>query len=89
MNYQWDTNKERTNRRKHGVAFADAVSVLEDDRAITIEDEYPDEERYVTIGMNALGQILVVIYTWRNESIRIISARKATSAEHKEYDKWV
>lgn len=89
MNYQWDFNKERKNRRKHGVAFADAVSVLEDDAAITIEDEHPEEDRYVTIGVNALGQIQVVVYTYRGDSIRIIYARKATSRERKEYERWV
>lgn len=71
------------------MAFADAVSILEDDAAITIDDEHPEEDRYVTIGMNALGQILVVVYTYRGDSIRIISARKATSRERKEYEKWV
>lgn len=88
VNFQWNPAKERINRRKHGIAFADAISVLEDDRAITIDDENIDEDRYITIGMNAMGQILVVIYTWRGESIRIISARNATSAERKEYEKW-
>ena len=63
MNYQWDPSKERINRRKHGIAFADAVAVFEDERALSIEDEYSSEERYVTIGMNTLGQILVVVYT--------------------------
>lgn len=71
------------------MAFADAVSILEDDAAITIDDEHPEEDRYVTIGMNALGQILVVVYTYRGDSIGIISARKATSRERKEYEKWV
>ena len=86
MQYQWDDKKAKSNRRKHGVEFADAVSVLADDFAITIEDDYPDEERFVTIGMDALGRILVVIYTWRGESIRIISARKAIPYERKQYD---
>lgn len=74
MTYEWDPNKERSNRRKHGIAFSDAVSVLEDSRAISIEDDFLDEERYITIGMNALGQILVVVYTWRDENVRVISA---------------
>lgn len=71
------------------MAFADVVSILEDDAAITIDDEHPEEDRYITIGMNALGQILVVVYTYRGDSIRIIYARKATSRERKEYEKWV
>ena len=89
MDFQWDSSKELKNRRKHGIAFSDALSVLEDDRAITIDDDHPEEERYITIGLNALGQLLLVVYTWRGESIRIISARKATSTERKEYKKWI
>jgi uncharacterized DUF497 family protein len=88
MDYQWDKDKEHTNRRKHGVAFADAVAVFADDNAITIEDDHPDEERFVIIGMDALGRILVVVYAWRGESIRIISARKATASECRQYEEW-
>jgi uncharacterized DUF497 family protein len=85
MDYQWDREKARSNMKKHGVAFADAVSVFWDDYAITIEDDYPDEQRFVTIGMDAFGRILVVVYTWRGTKIRIISARKATARERKQY----
>ena len=86
MDYQWDANKSATNLKKHRVDFADAVTVFSDDFALTIPDDYPDEERFVTIGMDALGRILVVIYTWRGDSIRIISARKATNRERKQYE---
>lgn len=86
MTYEWDGNKAKSNRQKHGIDFADAVAVFADDTAITILDEYPDEERFATIGMNALGQILVVVYTWRGDNIRIISARKATRPERKQYE---
>ena len=86
MEYQWDNNKARANLRKHQVDFADAVAVFSDDFAITIEDDHPDEERFVTIGMDSLGRILVVVYTWRGESIRLISARKATKNEQKQYE---
>lgn len=55
MTYEWDENKAKLNRQKHGIDFADAVSVFADDTAITILDEHPDEERFVTIGMNAFG----------------------------------
>ena len=88
MKYQWDAHKERINRQKHGIAFADAVFVLEDERAITIFDSHPEEDRYVTIGMDALGRVLVIVYTWRGEAIRVISARKATATERKEYEQW-
>jgi hypothetical protein len=86
MNYQWDDNKAKTNLKKHKVDFADAVTVFGDDLAVTVEDDNPDEERFVTIGVDALGRILVVVYTWRRESIRLISARKATKGERKEYE---
>ncbi len=72
--------------RKHGVDFADAVTVLDDDRALTIIDPNPDEERFVTMGMDAEGRILVAIFTWREENIRIISARKATQGERNQYE---
>jgi uncharacterized DUF497 family protein len=88
MKYQWDDQKAKSNRQKHGVDFADAATVFADDFAITIEDDHPDEERFITIGMDALGRVLVVVYTWHDESIRIISARKATSREQKEYEQY-
>ena len=87
MDYQWDENKAKANLKKHRVDFADAVSVFSDDTAITVEDDYPDEQRYVTIGLDALQRLLVVIYTWRGESIRLISARKATRQEYKQYER--
>lgn len=85
MDYQWDKAKAASNRRKHGVRFADAVTVFSDENALTIEDHYPDEERFVTLGMDALGRILLVVYTYRGEIIRIISARKATPFEEQQY----
>lgn len=85
VEFEWDIKKAFTNLKKHGIDFADAISVLEDERAITIPDDHPDEERFVTIGMDVLGRILVVIYTWRRNRIRIISARKATATEINQY----
>ena len=62
VEYQWDPVKARLNFRKHGVYFADAVTVLEDERALTIRDAYSDdEERWITLGMDAMGRVLVVI----------------------------
>jgi uncharacterized DUF497 family protein len=86
MSYQWDERKAQVNRRKHGVSFADSVAVFEDDWAITIPDDHPDEERFVTIGRDLLGRILVVVYTWRGDDIRIISARKVTRREREQYE---
>jgi uncharacterized DUF497 family protein len=88
MDYQWDKNKEHSNREKHGIAFADATAVFADDHALTLEDDHPDEERFVTIGMDGFGRILVVVYTWRGERIRIISARKAIASEITQYEEW-
>jgi hypothetical protein len=86
MIYKWDPAKARTNLRKHGIDFADAATVFSDDYALTITDDYADEERFVTIGMDALGRLLVVVFTWRGQHIRIISARKAESYERKQYE---
>jgi uncharacterized DUF497 family protein len=87
VEFEWDERKARTNLRRHRVDFADAATVFEDDRAVTVTDEAPDEERYSTIGLDALGRELVVIYTVRGRRIRIISARRATRRERAEYEK--
>ncbi len=89
MEYEWDANKAQFNRQKHGIDFADAVSVFADNFAITVIDEHPDEERFVTIGMDGLSRILVVVYTWRGDCIRLISARKATRRERQQYEEEV
>ena len=85
VDYEWDPKKAASNLRKHGVDFADAALVFEDEYAVTIEDDDPDEKRFVSIGMDALARILVVVYMWRGEKIRIISARDATPRERREY----
>jgi uncharacterized DUF497 family protein len=86
MKFEWDQKKAHLNDRKHGVQFADAVSVLDDDNALTTSEHWPDgEERFVTLGTDSLGRILVVVYVWRQEKVRIISARKATPGEQKRY----
>ena len=86
MDVEWDRAKALANRRKHGVDFADAVAVFEDDQAMTIQDESSEEERFITIGMDAFARVLVVVYTWRNERIRLISARKAIRHERTQYE---
>ena len=88
MDYAWDPNKARTNLRKHGISFADAVLIFEDSNAITIEDEHTEETRYISIGMDAQSRILLVVFTWRNNTIRIISARKTTLLERKQYEEY-
>lgn len=86
MDYEWDADKAASNFRKHGVDFADAVGVFSDPSAITIRDDDPDEDRFITIGTDFLLRIVVVVYTWRDERIRIVSARKATRSERKQYE---
>ncbi|EIM63797.1 BrnT family toxin [Desulfobacter postgatei] len=86
MNYQWDNNKAKSNLIAHGVDFADAVGIFEDLNALTIDDPHPYEQRFITIGLDFLSRVLVVSYTWRNNSIRIISARKATKNERRQYE---
>ena len=84
--YEWDLKKAASNLRKHKIDFADAVTLFEDDFAVTIDDDEPEEKRFVTIGMDALARVLVVAYTWRGENIRIISARKAGAEERHQYE---
>jgi len=84
--FEWDARKAASNFRKHGIRFADAVSVLEDDRAMTMADDSADEERFVTIGADAVDRILVAVYAFRGRRIRIISARRATRPERNQYE---
>lgn len=87
MQWEWDPGKARLNMRKHGIAFADAVAALEDESALTMRDDSSDEEeRLVTLGLDAFGRLLVVVYAWRGERVRLISARKATARERRRYE---
>ncbi|HKM90772.1 MAG TPA: BrnT family toxin [Candidatus Acidoferrales bacterium] len=84
---EWDPAKARANLAKHGVRFADAVSALEDELALTIRDPSPEEEeRWITVGADSFGRVLVVVYTWRGERARLISARPATPHEQRQYE---
>ena len=86
MEVEWDPKKAERNLRKHGVEFVDAVVVLDDERGITLPDEHPSEERYLTFGMDAQGRVLAISYALKGSTIRIISARKATSRERAQYE---
>ena len=82
-----DPAKARANLRKHRVSFADAEQALRDPQGLTIED--PDaegEQRFVTLGSDSLGRVLVVVYTLRGDRVRLISARKASKGEVRKYD---
>lgn len=87
MQYQWDPRKAATNLHKHSIEFADSVAVFEDDFALMLADDHPDEERFVVLGQDAFGRVLVVVFTYRDEgTTRIISARRATARERREYE---
>jgi uncharacterized DUF497 family protein len=86
---EWDEqSKAGVNFRKHGVRMPEAIPVFGDPYAITITDDVsdPGELRFVTLGMGAIGRLLVVVYTWRGENIRIISARPAEGHERERYE---
>ena len=83
---EFDPAKAASNFQKHRVSFAHAEQALRDDMAITLED--PDslgEQRFITLGTDALGRVLVVVYTYRGERVRLISARKASRGESEQY----
>jgi uncharacterized protein len=85
---EWDPRKAAANLRIHDVGFAEAVTVLEDDFALTRDDPGSDEERFVTLGISNLGNLLVVVYTFRDpDAIRLISCWKANKQQRGIYEK--
>ena len=89
MRYEWDPAKAKANVEDHGVRFIEAVTVLEDDFALSREDaDALDEQRFVTLGMSDIGNLLVVFYTYREpDVIRLISAWKANKPQRSRYEK--
>jgi uncharacterized protein len=87
MSFEWDPGKAEANFRKHGIRFAEAEPVFDDDLAVTITDDEsnPHEQRFVSIGKGAKGMALVVVYCYRGSDIRIISARLANAHERAQY----
>ena len=88
MNFEWDEAKEQINIIKHNLDFKTAMLVFRDRHRLEFYDEIHslDEDRYITIGsVNGTVLILMVVYTERNNALRIISARKATSKERRQY----
>jgi len=82
----WDPRKAKANLLKHGVQFSDAEGVLFDPMALTREDEATEgERRFVSIGMDHPGRVVVVVFSPRSETIRVISARRATRKERRQY----
>jgi len=87
MRVVWDIKKAAANIRNHGIEFSHASTVLDDPMAVTIEDKRHGEQRFVTIGADILGRVLVVVYAYSGEEdIRLISARKATPKERRVYE---
>lgn len=87
MPFQFDPAKAASNLRKHGVSFADAEGVFFDPLAIhRLDPDSEGEERFVAVGEGSAGIVLVVIYTLRGDEIRLISARRATRREVKDYE---
>jgi uncharacterized DUF497 family protein len=90
MSPEFDPKKNDANIAKHGVSLSEADGVLLDPLAITVEDSSAEEEvRNVTIGVNALGSLMVVVWTERGTDVRLISARKAEPKERRSYEKRV
>ena len=87
---EWDPRKAMANRLKHGVRFSDAEAVLFDPVALTRDD--PDaigEARFVSVGVDVAGRVLVLVYTYREDRVRIVSAHKATRKERAQYEEGI
>ncbi|MCE2484335.1 MAG: BrnT family toxin [Desulfurellaceae bacterium] len=86
----FDPKKNATNIRQHGVSLADGDGVLNDPLALTIEDDVAEgEQRFVSMGANFFGTLMVVVYTYRNDEVRLISVRKAEPKERRVYEKGI
>ncbi|HEX19937.1 MAG TPA: BrnT family toxin [Acidiferrobacteraceae bacterium] len=90
MEVRWDPAKAKANHKKHGVRFSDAELVLYDPMALSFEDSDAEgEQRFVSIGRDAMGDVLVVVYSYRDDAIRLISARRATRKEVRIYEEGI
>jgi len=89
--YEWDAKKAKRNRRKHRISFEDAATVFLDPLALTFPDpdHSIDEEREITIGRSSRQQIVFVSHSRREDRVRIISARKTTRGERKQYEEGI
>ena len=89
ITFEWDKAKSRTNLKKHGVSFEEARSVFFDEYAVQFFDEEnsPEEDRFILLGMSSHSRVLVICHCERagGSVIRIISARKATTIERSFY----
>jgi uncharacterized DUF497 family protein len=85
MEMEWDPAKRKANIAKHGIDFRDCTSVFTDPNARIREDRSQAEERSTVIGADDPGPVLVVAYTWRRDTIRVISARRGSPGERRAY----
>lgn len=87
MRITWDPDKAEINFKKHKIRFSDAEMVLYDPFAMTLEEHVvATEQRFVTVGSDAVGRTIAVVFSYRNDTIRLISARKATPKERRQYE---
>ena len=88
LQFEWDPEKARINKQKHGIPFHEAATVFADTLSVTFPDSAHSvgEERYITIGMSEFGKVLVISHIESGDTIRIISARQATRHERKYYE---
>lgn len=88
LRFEWDSKKNLANKRKHAIAFEEASTIFGDALSLTIPDPAHsiNEDRYITIGTSIKNRLIVVVHTDRNNIVRIITARKATSNERKQYE---
>ena len=90
MAAEFDPKKNATNLRKHEVSLSEGDGVLNDPLALTIEDASAEgEQRFVTLGTNTFAELMVVVWTDRGDDVRVISARRATAKERRDYEEGV
>ena len=85
MKFEWDENKSHLNERKHGIDFKSATELWNDTNRVEIQTSFPDEIRHILIGEIKL-KVWVAVFTIRNDTIRIISVRRARKKEHTLYE---
>ena len=88
MFFEWDSEKAKRNKEKHGVSFEEASTVFYDPLSATFDDpgHSVDEYRFITIGLSSYNRLIVVSHTDREDNIRLISARPATAHERKRHE---
>ena len=86
--FEWDPEKAKQNARRHGVSFEEAATVFGDPLSLTVDDPTHSigEQRFVTLGLSVTRRLLVVAHTERGDTVRIISARRATPRERTAYE---